>query len=275
MTNNETITIVTSSLTTSGSIILRQAFEEAHRTVDIIVLGNGREVVNRIDAAGTVIFRVSPKTFIVYRDFVLPYLQNIHHKKLLARILDAFDKSIQLQKLHEGQIPMPATRIIHDVSALADWVPCVLKQPAGNQGDGVFLVHEASEMVELAQRLIDTAGSCIQQEYIHMRPASDKRLFVVGDKVVAAMRRTAKGDDFRSNLHQGGAADPYVPLPEESEVAVSAATCLKLPFCGVDIIDGSTGPLVLEVNPSPGFAVAEISGISVPDMIAHYYVNGD
>lgn len=272
--NNKTIAIVTSSATKSGSVILRQAFEAMFSVVDIIVLGDGHEVANRIDAADIVIFRISPTSFLVYRDVVLSRLKNPRHKQLLSCMLDAFDKGTQLRKLQEGHVPVPATRILHDVSALAHWLPCVLKQPAGNQGNGVFLVHDEATMVRTAQQLIDTTGYCIQQEYIPIRPASDKRLFVLDGEVVAAMRRTAKDDDFRSNLHRGGLGDQYTPLSEERTVAIAAATCLELPFCGVDIIDGPTGPLVLEVNPSPGFAIAEISGVAIPNMIAHYYVNG-
>ena len=254
--------------------MLQRAFMAAHATADIVLLGDGREAVGAIDRADIVIFRVGPKSFKRYRDVVLPGLKNTQHKQLLARILQAFDKSTQTQKLFDRHVSMPATRIVRSVSELAPWVPCVLKQPTGNQGEGVFLVHDQTAARQVARQLIDDHGSCIQQEYIHVRPATDKRLFVVGDTVVAAMRRTAKGDDFRSNIHQGGSSQAYTPSLHECTVAVLAAQALALPFCGVDIIDGPVGPLVLEVNPSPGFAIVATTGIAVADSIARGYITG-
>lgn len=273
--SKEAIAIVTLSMTAPGALKLQQAFEAIGHTASIVILSDGHTAAERIDEADSVIFRIGPKSLLTYRDIVLPRLKNLQHKKMLSHTLDAFDKAVQMQKLHKGSVPMPATRMIKNVSELESWLPCVLKQPAGNQGKGVFLVHDEATMMQTAQQLIDTTSYCIQQEYIHMRPASDKRLFVLGSEVVAAMRRTAKDDDFRSNIHQGGTGESYTPSSEECKIAVLATACLELPFCGVDIIDGPTGPLVLEVNPSPGFAVAEISGVAVPNMIAHYYVNGD
>lgn len=270
--SSEMVAIITSSMTTPGALALQQSFEHAGYAASLILLGDGREAASRIDRADTVIFRIGPKTFMTYRDIVLPRLNNKQHKRLLSRMLDAFDKGVQAQTLRHGRVPIPATRVIHYVSELAPWLPCVLKQPTGNRGSGVFLAQDRDTTTRVAGQLIDTAGYCIQQEYVHVRTASDKRLFVVGGEVVAAMRRTAKDDDFRSNLHRGGSGDPYIPLTDERNIAVLAAACLELPFCGVDIIDGPAGPLVLEVNPSPGFAIAEITEIPVPDIVANYYI---
>lgn len=271
---NKNIAIVTSSLTAPGATMLQQAFAARGQTADIVLLGDGYSAAGRINTSDIVILRIGPKSFAMYRDTVLPSLENVKHKKLLTRMLEAFDKSIQTQKLRDRHVPVPATRIIHDISELSPWLPCVLKQPTGNQGNGVFLVHDEVSVKQTARQMIASSGSCIQQEYIHIRPATDKRLLVVGDTVVAAMKRTAHGADFRSNLHQGGSSEAYTPLPSECDLAIRATQALELPFCGVDIIDGPTEPLVLEVNPSPGFAIAQTTGIAVPNIIAQHYIEG-
>lgn len=269
--SDERVAIVTSAIAMSGTAALQRSFEASQHPADIILLNDGYKTVEQIDKAGSIIFRVSPRSYKVYRDIVLPNLQNKRNKETLSRTLDAFDKGRQAQRLLHGGVLMPDTNVVYNVSMLSPWLPCVLKHPTSNQGKGVFLVKDNNAMVKIATQLIDAAGYCIQQEYIHIRPAADKRLFVVDRSVVAAMRRTASGDNFRSNLHDGGRGDSYTPSSEECATAELAAKCLELPFCGVDIIDSPKGPLVLEVNPSPGFAIADVTGIPVTDIIASHY----
>lgn len=269
----KSVVVVTGNRRAPGAMELYQSFTDLSCVVEIVLLDDVKSAGGVIDRADEVVFRIGPKTAAVYRDTLLPLLQNKRHAKLLVHILEAFDKSSQAIKLTDGGIPMPMTRVVRSLSELANWQPCVLKHPSGNKGDGVFLVNGQSAMVEVAGRLLRDEGCCVQQEYIHIRPASDKRLFAVGDQVVAAMKRIAMGDDFRSNLHQGGSGEIYAPSNKERRIAVLAAKSLELPFCGVDIIDSPRGPLVLEVNPSPGFAIAEITGVPVADIVAKYYID--
>lgn len=265
------IVIVTWSRSAPGATALVRSFTSIGVEATIVLLADGCAVASQIDEASEVIFRIGSASVLVYRNVVLPKLRNERHKTTLVKALDAFDKGTQAHMLRSRDVPMPGTRIISRVSDLEDWIPCVLKQPAGNRGDGVFLVHNTSDSLNISQQIIYSCGRCIQQEYIHVRPASDKRLIVVGDEVVASMRRVAEGDEFRSNLHKGASGSAYVPTIEECRVANLATKSLELPFCGVDIIDGPSGPLVLEVNPSPGFDIEKITDIPVTSHIAHYY----
>lgn len=269
----KSVVIVTASRRAPGVMALRQSFTDLSCAVEIALLDGVESTGRVIDRADEVVFRIKPKTVDIYRDTLLPLLQNKRHAKLLVRVLEAFDKGSQAIKLTDGGIPMPMTRVVRSLPELATWLPCVLKNPSGNKGDGVFLVDNNLDMIEVTNQILSSQAKCIQQEYIHVHPASDKRLFVAGDEVIASMKRVAVGDSFRSNLHQGGSGEVYTPSNKERRIAVLSAKSLGLPFCGVDIIDSPRGPLVLEVNPSPGFAIAEITGVPVADIVAKYYID--
>lgn len=273
--SQRTIAIVTSSSSMPGASALRAAFAGSGWRAASIVVGDGKDCGPAIDSADEVIFRINQQLFTTYSHTVLPALRNPKHAALLRRVIDGFDKGVQAEFLRTAGVPVPETRIARELPELADWVPCVLKYPVGNQGTGVFLAETPHELKTRAAEIIARAGTCVQQEYIPVVPVSDKRLFVVGSQVVASMRRMASGSDFRSNLHQGGSAEAYQPTDQEEALAVRAAQYLQLPFCGVDVIDSDRGPLVLEVNPSPGFAVAEITGVPVVDKIVEYYNQGE
>jgi ribosomal protein S6--L-glutamate ligase len=128
----------------------------------------------------------------------------------------------------------------------------VLKLLEGTQGRGVVLAEtsKAAESVIDAFRELD--ANFLVQQYIREAGGSDIRAFVIGDRVVAAMRRQAKEGEFRSNLHRGGTASVVKLAPEERATAVRAAKTIGLNVAGVDIIRSNHGPLVLEVNSSPG-----------------------
>lgn len=271
----KTIAITTSSLTAPGASALKSAFSSDGWQSTIVVVGDGEGCGLTIDEADEVIFRIGPKSFSAYRDRVLPVLRNPKHTMLLRRMIEGFDKGIQARLLGAAGVAIPETRVVTELSGLGDWLPCVLKYPIGNQGTGVFLARTGQELKKIAGEIIANTGACVQQEYIPMDSVSDKRLFVIGNQVVASMRRTALGGDFRSNLHQGGSGEVYQPTPQEETLAQRSAICLGIPFCGVDIIDSARGPLVLEANPSPGFAIADITGIPVIDKIVEYYNQGE
>jgi ribosomal protein S6--L-glutamate ligase len=108
------------------------------------------------------------------------------------------------------------------------------------------------------------------QEFIEESAGTDIRAFVVGGKVVASMKRQSLDDDFRSNLHQGGEGTVVKLTDEERKVAVKAAKAMGLPFCGVDMMQSDRGPLVLEINPSPGFGIEKVTGRNVAEKVIEY-----
>jgi ribosomal protein S6--L-glutamate ligase len=108
------------------------------------------------------------------------------------------------------------------------------------------------------------------QEFVKESAGTDIRAFVVGNKVVASMQRQSLNDDFRSNLHKGGSGTPIKLTPEEEKVAIKSAKAMGLSVAGVDIMRSKRGPLVLEVNASPGFGIERVTGRNVAGKIIEY-----
>jgi len=168
------------------------------------------------------------------------------------------DKLRSLQLLSRKGIGLPVTGFGHDVSDTEDLIrmvggaPLVIKLLEGTQGKGVVLAetNQAAESVIDAFRGLH--ADFVVQEFIKEAGGADIRCFVVGGKVVAAMKRQAKAGEFRSNLHRGGTASVVRLTPTERSTAVAAAKIMGLNVAGVDIIRSNHGPVVLEVNSSPG-----------------------
>ena len=149
--------------------------------------------------------------------------------------------------------------------------PFIIKLLEGTQGKGVVLTEtlKAAESVIDAFRKLD--AYFLVQEFISEASGSDIRCFVVGDKVMASMMRTAKEGEFRSNLHRGGRAQLVEISPEESQTAVRAAEITGLNVAGVDIIRSKNGPLVLEVNSSPGLqGIEKSTGKNIAGLIIEF-----
>lgn len=187
------------------------------------------------------------------------------------------DKLRSLQLLARAGIDMPVTAFAHspvDTSTLVRLVggaPLVLKLLEGTQGRGVVLAEttQAAESVIDAFRELD--ANFLVQQFIAEARGSDIRALVVGDRVVAAMLRQAKAGEFRSNLHRGGSASVVKLSPEERSTAVKAARTVGLNVAGVDIVRGKEGPLVLEVNSSPGLeGIEQATGKDVAGMIIEF-----
>jgi len=182
----------------------------------------------------------------------------------------ARDKLRSLQLLARQGIDLPVTGIAHspdDTSDLIDMVggaPLVIKLVEGTQGIGVVLAEtrQAAESVIDAFRGLN--AHILVQEYIEEAKGRDIRCFVVGDEVVAAIERQAKEGDFRSNLHRGGVARVASISDREREIAVKAAQTLGLDVAGVDLLRATRGPLVMEVNASPGLeGVEKTTGVDI------------
>ncbi len=136
--------------------------------------------------------------------------------------------------------------------------PMVMKLLQGAQGIGVMLGYDRSSVESVMSTLLSFDKDLILQEFVKESGGSDVRVLVVGGKVVASMRRTAKRGEFRANVHRGGAGEKISRLPKKYEnLAISAARAVGLDIAGVDLLESSRGPLLLEVNSSPGFQELE------------------
>jgi len=187
------------------------------------------------------------------------------------------DKLRAHQLLAREGIGMPITGFAHapddtqDLLALVGGAPCVIKLTQGSQGAGVVLAEtqQAAESVIEAFRGLD--AHFLVQEFIKEAQGADIRCLVVGGRVVAAMKRQAKPGDFRSNLHRGGTAVPIRITPEERSTAVRSAAIMGLNIAGVDILRSNHGPVVMEVNSSPGLeGIEKATEINIADEIIQF-----
>lgn len=173
-------------------------------------------------------------------------------------IVNSRDKLLAHQLLAQAQIPMPTTafanspRVTKDLIGLAGQAPLVLKLLHSTQGKGVVLAETRKAAESLVDAFRGLEANFLIQNFVAEASGVDTRLFVIGNKVVGAMRRQSSGDDFRSNLHRGGTATLVKPSREEREIAKKAVRQLGLSIGGVDMLSSDNGPLVLEVNSSPG-----------------------
>ena len=135
--------------------------------------------------------------------------------------------------------------------------PVVLKVPRGTHGVGVMLAETAESVDSILETLWGLGQNILVQEFIAEARGRDMRVLVVGDEVVAAMRRHAAGTEFRANVHRGGAGRLAKPTPMARRLAIEATRVLGLAVAGVDLVETAKGPLVLEVNASPGFEELE------------------
>jgi ribosomal protein S6--L-glutamate ligase len=187
------------------------------------------------------------------------------------------DKLRCLQILARKGIGLPVTGFAHatqDIDGLIETVggaPLVIKLLEGTQGIGVVLAetHQAAKSVIEAFRGLN--ANILVQEYIKEAEGADIRCFVVGEKVVAAMKRQGADGDFRSNLHRGGKAEKIKLTPEERSTAIRAAKAMGLRVAGVDLLRSNHGPLVMEVNSSPGLeGIETTTEIDVAGKIIDY-----
>ncbi len=173
-------------------------------------------------------------------------------------ISNARDKLRANQILSRHNIGMPATAFVRnraDVRPAIEQVggaPVVIKLLEGTQGIGVILAPEVKTAEAIIETLQSTNQNVLIQHFVSESRGRDIRALVVGDRVVAAMRRTAKGDEFRSNVHRGGSVERVDLTPEYAQAAVRSAQIMGLRVAGVDMLEGADGPLVMEVNSSPG-----------------------
>lgn len=187
------------------------------------------------------------------------------------------DKLRSLQLLARKGIGLPVTGFAHspdDTQDLIDMVggsPLVIKLLEGTQGMGVVLAETPKAAESVIDAFAELKVNILVQEFIKEAECSDIRCFVIGGKVVASMMRQAKAGEFRSNLHRGGVSSVVKITPEERATAVRAAQIMGLNVAGVDILRSNRGPVVLEVNSSPGLkGIETTTGIDVASLIIDF-----
>lgn len=187
------------------------------------------------------------------------------------------DKLRALQLLSRKGIGMPITGFANKPNDIPDLInmvggaPLVIKLLEGTQGIGVVLAETKTAAESVIEAFLGLKANILVQEYIQESNGSDIRCFVVGDKVVASMKRQGPEGDFRSNLHLGGCGEKVKITPEERKMAVAAVKAMGLVVAGVDILRSNRGPLILEVNSAPGIeGIEQTTGISVTEPIVEY-----
>jgi ribosomal protein S6--L-glutamate ligase len=187
------------------------------------------------------------------------------------------DKLRSLQLLARRGIGLPVTTFAHlstspkEIINSVGGAPVVIKLLEGTQGIGVVLGETETAAESMIQAFGGLKANILVQEFIKEAGGTDIRCLVVGERVVASMMRKGAPGDFRSNLHRGGSANMIKITPEERSTAVRAARAMGLNVCGVDLLRSNHGPVVMEVNSSPGLeGVEKASGIDVADKIIEF-----
>jgi len=187
------------------------------------------------------------------------------------------DKLRSMQLLARDGIGLPVTTFAHDpkqtdeVLKLAGGAPIVIKLLEGTQGLGVVLADTDRSATSVVEAFRASGTNILLQEFIKEAGGADIGAIVVGGKVIAAMKRTGAEGDFRSNLHRGGSAQLIKLSPEERSTAVRAAKTMGLSVCGVDMLRANHGPVVMEVNSSPGLeGVEKATGLDVAGKVIEY-----
>ena len=194
-----------------------------------------------------------------------------------AGIANSRDKLRATQILSRHDIAMPATMFVRDRADVLPAInqvggaPVVIKLLEGTQGIGVILAPDTKIAEAVIETLQSTRQNVLIQRFVAESKGRDIRAFVVGDRVVAAMRRTALGDEFRSNVHRGGSVESIELDDEYQRVAVQAAQIMGLRVAGVDMLESDNGPSVMEVNSSPGLeGIETASGLDIAGAIVDF-----
>ncbi|MBN22818.1 MAG: 30S ribosomal protein S6--L-glutamate ligase [Bdellovibrionaceae bacterium] len=207
----------------------------------------------------------------IVRQFEMSGTYSINDSIAISR---SRDKLRSLQVLAKKGVGLPVTGFAHSTQSTDDLIkvvggaPLVIKLLEGTQGKGVVLTETKKAAESVIEAFRKLKAHFLIQEYIKEAGGTDIRCFVIGDKVVAAMKRQGTEGDFRSNLHRGGSATSVKITPEERSTAVRAAKAMGLNVSGVDILRSNRGPVVMEVNSSPGLeGIEKYTGKDVAAMI--------
>lgn len=237
---------------------------------------NGREVVD----VNAVIPRIGASATLYGSAVVRQFeMMNIFAAVESQALVRSRDKLRSLQILARAGIGIPKTAFasspkdkdIDNVIRNIGGAPCVIKLLEGTQGIGVLLAENQKAAKSVVEAFVKLEADILVQEFIREAGGADLRVFVVDGQVVGAMKRQAREGEFRSNLHRGGTASLIKLTPEERSTAIKAAKKLGLAIAGVDLLQSDRGPLVLEVNSSPGLEGIEgATGVDIAGKIIEY-----
>lgn len=203
-------------------------------------------------------------------------MQNIPTITSSIAIVRSRDKLRSMQLLAKAGVGIPKTVFVRETADFDDVLeqvggaPVIIKVARGTHGNGVVLAETRKAALAVMQAFYVEGVNFLVQEFVKESAGVDIRAFVVNGKVVASMLRQSLDDDFRSNIHLGGEGTPIKLSPEERKTAQKAAKAMGLPVCGVDMMRSQRGPLVLEVNSSPGFNIEKVTGRNVASTIVDY-----
>jgi ribosomal protein S6--L-glutamate ligase len=203
-------------------------------------------------------------------------MQNVFTTNSSIAIVRSRDKLRSLQLLTKAGVGLPKTvfaRETADFEGVLEQVggaPVIIKVVRGTHGHGVVLAETRKAALAVMQAFYVEGVNFLVQEFVAESAGMDIRVIVVNGKVVASMLRQSLDDDFRSNLHQGGQGQPIKLTAEERRTALKAAKAMGLAVCGVDMMRSNRGPLVLEVNSSPGLSIESVTGLNVAAEIIAY-----
>lgn len=205
-------------------------------------------------------------------------MQGLYSTASSIAITRTRDKLRAIQILTKHGIETPKTLVSRNTTDIDDLLnqldlPVIIKLATGTHGNGVVLAEtkKAAKSALQAFYLYNEDGTNILlQEYIKESAGTDIRAFVVGSRIVASMKRQSLTDDFRSNLHKGGEGVTVKLTPEERKIVITATKAMGLHIAGVDFMRSNRGPLVLEVNASPGFGIEKVTGRNVSEKIIEY-----
>lgn len=210
----------------------------------------------------------------VLRQFEMQGVYSLNESVAIGR---SRDKLRSMQLLARDGIGLPVTTFAHDpkqtdeVLKVAGGAPVVVKLLEGTQGIGVVLADTDRSATSVIEAFRGANINILVQEFIKEAGGTDIRAFVVGGKVIAAMKRSGAEGEFRSNLHRGGSASLVKLSPEERSTAIRSAKSLGLNVCGVDMLRSNHGPVVMEVNSSPGLeGIEKATGIDVAGKIIEF-----
>ncbi len=241
-----------------GNPIVRYEGEEIH-DIDVII----PRIASNLTKYGTAITR----------QFEMQGVFSIASSLAINRTRD---KLRATQILARAGVGIPKTVFARETAEMDDLIeqaggaPLIIKVARGTHGKGVVLAETKKAAEAVMQAFYVEGVNFVVQEFVKESAGTDIRAFVVGGKVVASMQRQSLDDDFRSNIHQGGEGTIVKLTDDERKTAQKAAKAMGLPICGVDMMRSERGPLVLEVNASPGFAIEKVTGRNVAGKIIEY-----
>ena len=203
-------------------------------------------------------------------------MQNVFTTTSSIALSRSRDKLRSVQILAKWGVGIPKTVFARETSDFDDVLeqvggaPVIIKVARGTHGNGVVLAETKKAGMAVMQAFYVEGVSFLVQEFIAESAGEDIRAVVVNGQVVASMVRKSSDDDFRSNLHQGATAKSVKLTEEEKKMVLKAAKAMGLSFCGVDLMRSARGPLILEVNASPGFGIESVTGRKVAEKVIEY-----